>query len=196
MAYDLLVSERRKKKIENYYKNKLSDIKLLIDNVWDPHNVSAVARTVDGLGISTVYLYYTYNEFPKVHKVGKKTSASANQWIHFEKVKDLSQFVKGKKSQGFAFLGGHVSPSAKLLHQFKFPKKCIVLLGGESQGLSPELKSVCDDFIAIPMVGMVTSYNISVAAAIILYEIFCQMGQNLQLKPMEDFQTSFDSLRS
>lgn len=183
------VNESRQQKVQQYYTNKIPHLEVLMDNVWDPHNVSAVARTTDGLGISTIHLYYTYNKFPQLKKVGKKASASANQWIHFENIKDLSHFVTQKKSHGFVFLGAHVNSLAQPLHHFKFPSKCMILLGAESQGLSPELQEVCDDFLYIPMVGMVTSYNISVAAAIILYEAFCQKGKNLQLKPLEDFQT-------
>ena len=192
------MKERRKIKTLAYFKNKIPDTELLIDNVWDPHNVSAVARTADGLGLSQIDLYYTYNEFPDLQRMGKKTSASANLWMRFERIEDLSDFVTLKKSQDFVFLGADVRNSAKQLPQFQFPKKCVILLGAESQGMSPELQSVCDEFIYIPMVGMVTSYNVSVAAAIILYEVFRQKGQSLLLKPAEDFQNhyhrSFSSL--
>lgn len=185
------MKERRKIKTLTYYRNKIPDIELLIDNVWDPHNVSAVARTADGLGLSQINLYYTYNEFPDLQRLGKKTSASANLWMRFERIEDLSDFVTLKKSQGFVFLGADVRNSAKQLPEFKFPEKCVILLGAESQGMSPELQSVCDEFIYIPMVGMVTSYNVSVAAAIILYEVFRQKGQSLLLKPAEDFQNRY-----
>ena len=185
------MKERRKIKTLTYYRNKIPDIELLIDNVWDPHNVSAVARTADGLGLSQINLYYTYNEFPDLQRLGKKTSASANLWMRFERIEDLSDFVTLKKSQGFVFLGADVRNSAKQLPQFQFPEKCVILLGAESQGMSPELQSVCDEFIYIPMVGMVTSYNVSVAAAIILYEVFRQKGQSLLLKPAEDFQNHY-----
>ena len=80
--------------------------------------------------------------------------------------------------------------SAKQLPEFQFPEKCVILLGAESQGMSPELQSVCDEFIYIPMVGMVTSYNVSVAAAIILYEVFRQKGQSLLLNPRRTFKTT------
>ena len=182
------MNEHRKKRIEAYYRNKIPHVEILIDNVWDPHNVAAVARTADGLGISTIHLYYTYNEFPPLHKVGKKTSASANQWIRFAKIEDLSAFVAQKKSEGFQFLGAEVAESAQLLNQFVFPDKCVIIMGAESEGMSAELKTICDELIYIPMVGMVTSYNISVATALILYEIFRQKGSTLQLKPAEDFR--------
>lgn len=182
------MNERRKKRIAQYYQNKIPHVELLINNVWDPHNVSAVARTADGLGIAKINLYYTYNEFPPLHRVGKKTSASANQWIQFEKIQDLSHFVTQKKSQNFQFLGTDMGNFAQQLNRFVFPEKCVIVMGAESTGMSPEIQEICEEFIYIPMVGMVTSYNISVAAAIILYEIFRQKGGTLQLKPQEDFQ--------
>ncbi|MBF0278305.1 MAG: RNA methyltransferase [SAR324 cluster bacterium] len=186
------MNERRKNRIEAYYQNKIPNIEILIDNVWDPHNVAAVARTADGLGISVLDLYYTYNEFPKLHKVGKKTSASANQWIRFEKIENLSKFVEQKRSAGFQFLGTGMGGNAKQLNLFQFPEKCVIIMGSESTGMSPELKEICDELIYIPMVGMVTSYNISVAAALIMYEIFSQKGNALQMKPEEDFCNNYN----
>ena len=182
------MNSQRKQKIERYYQNKIPHVELFIDNVWDAHNVSAVARTADGLGIAKINLYYTYNEFPPLHRVGKKTSASANQWMAFEKVENLPRFVQEKKSQQFQFLGTKMAGSAQPLNHYRFPEKCVLLLGSESAGMSPEVEMLCDEFITIPMVGMVTSYNISVAAAIILYEVFRQKGTQLQLKPAEDFE--------
>ncbi len=186
------MNERRKKRIETYYQNKIPNVEILIDNVWDPHNVAAVARTADGLGIPVINLYYTYNEFPKLDKVGKKTSASANQWMRFEKIENLSEFVAQKKSAGFRFLGTEMGGETQQLNQFIFPEKFVIIMGGESTGMAEELKAICDEFIYIPMVGMVTSYNISVAAALIIYEVFRQKGGMLQLKPEEDFHNHYN----
>ncbi|MBF0289889.1 MAG: RNA methyltransferase [SAR324 cluster bacterium] len=184
------MNKRRKKLIEQYYQNKIENIELLIDNVWDPHNVSAVARTADGLGIRTINLYYTYNEFPKLNKVGKKTSASANKWMNFVKVTNLLEFAVQKKSEGFQFFAADIGPTAHLLNHFCFPDKCIIIMGSESSGMSTELKEICDGMIYIPMAGMVASYNISVAAAIILYEVFRQKGHTLCLRSGDDFHNN------
>src|SRR3989344_8560941 len=98
------VNEGRKRKIESYYINKIKDVELLIDNVWDPHNVAAIARTADGLGIEKINLYYTYNKFPDLREVGKKSSSSANKWIKFERINELRSFANEKKKQGWRFL--------------------------------------------------------------------------------------------
>lgn len=184
------MTEHRKKIITHYYQNKIPHTELLIDNVWDPHNVSAVARTADGLGISKINLYYTYNNFPNLNKVGKKTSSSANKWMQFEKIIDLDTFAQQKRQENYQFIGTDMCEGASTLTHYQFPEKCIIIMGAESGGMSEEIKSLCDQFIFIPMVGMVSSYNISVAAAMVLYELFKQKGNNLQLKTPEDFQNN------
>lgn len=179
---DSKINERRKKRIEGYYKNKLKDVELLMDNVFDVHNVAAISRTADGLGIDKINLYYTYNEFPDIKKRGKKSSSTANKWINFNKIIDLEDFVKQKKKEGYVFIGSKVGAGTKNLTNFKFPKKCIIILGSESLGMSEEIEKICDHFIYIPMVGMVESYNVSVASAIIMYELYKQKGSKLKLR--------------
>lgn len=176
------MNDRRKKLIENYYKNKIPSVELIIDNVWDPHNVAAVSRTADGLGIGKINLYYTYNKFPDFSKTGKKTSSSATKWINFEKIHDLDFFTQEKKKEGFKFIGSIAELSQPRLNDFKFPDKCIIILGSESKGMSSELMPICDQWICIPMVGMVESYNISVAAALLMYEVYRQRGEHLVLR--------------
>lgn len=178
----------RKKRIEAYYKNKIPNVEILIDNVWDPHNAAAVLRSCDGFGISKINLYYTYNEFPKLRGMGKKSSASANKWLELNRIKDLNAFVRMKKKAGFKFIGADIQKS-KNLTKFKFPEKCIIILGNENQGISEELKKVIDEFIFIPMVGFVRSFNISVSAAVVLYELFRQKGKGLKLTDLSADRT-------
>ena len=192
----------RKKRIESYYKNKLRDVELLIDNVWDIHNVSAIMRSADGFGIERINLYYTYdenpydkpgfsacqkssiskhNEFPNLKRQGKRASSSANKWLRFNKIQNLKKFSEEMKSRGFRFIAADMKKDAKNLISLKFPEKCVIIFGNEKDGISKELREICDDTVFIPMVGMVKSFNISVAASIILYELFRQKGKSLKL---------------
>ena len=176
------ISDKRKKLIDAYYANKIKDVEVLIDNVWDPHNVAALARSADGLGIEKIHLYYTYNAFPNLKKVGKKSSSSANKWIRFERIEDIKGFLTQRKKEGWSIIGAAAGKEAKRLDRFVFPEKCLLVFGAEHGGISPEIASECDAFVVIPMVGMVESFNISVAAAIIMYEVFRQKGSNLRLR--------------
>jgi len=179
------MTERRQQLIEAYYKNKLGGVEILIDNVCDPHNVAAVSRTADGLGIPLIHLYYTYNEYPTLKRLGHKSSASATQWMKYNRVDSLEEFVREKKGEGFRFLAAQRSSDSHLLHQYQFPEKSIILLGSEKKGLSPELNEICDESIVIPMVGMVESYNISVAASMILYQLFLQRQEEVEIFGLE-----------
>jgi tRNA (guanosine-2'-O-)-methyltransferase len=199
------MAEARAKKVEEYYKNKLNGVEILVDNVWDPHNVAALSRTADGLGIFKINLYYTHNKFPDVEKsengitfrapqnpkrqgffsfekVGKKSSSSANKWIKYEQILDLKKFASEKKKEGFVFVGADLNDKSLRLDNFAFPEKVILVFGAESEGISEEVRQICDKFVFIPMVGMVGSYNISVAAGIFMYELFRQKGKGLKLR--------------
>jgi tRNA (guanosine-2'-O-)-methyltransferase len=173
-------NERRQKLIESYYSNKLHNVEILVDNVCDPHNVAAVSRTADGLGIPKVLMYYTYNICPNMNRVGHGSSSSATKWMKYEKV-DIPALL-AKKEQGYTLIGTYMDHTATRLDKFEFPEKCVVMMGSEKDGLSPELYDICDKVIYIPMVGMVESYNISVAAAVTMYEIFKQQGQELDFE--------------
>jgi tRNA (guanosine-2'-O-)-methyltransferase len=170
------MNERRKKMIDAYNSNKIPDFELLLDNVCDSHNVAAVSRTADGFGVSKIHLYYTYNEFPEFDYNGHKSSASATRWMDFSTVEDPVEFAKRKKSEGYTLVGTYMDSTAGTVMDYDFSKKTIVMMGSEKFGLSPELQELCDELMYIPMVGMVQSYNISVSASLIMYELFRQRG--------------------
>lgn len=172
----------RQEKVARYYRNKIKDFAIIVDNFDDPHNVAALSRTADGLGVEKVYLYYTYNKFPDLKKKGKKSSSTANKWIKFEQISDLNAFVAEKKKKGWTIIGADECAGALNLTEFKFPEKCLLVMGAEHGGISPELRKVCDSFVFIPMVGMVESYNVSVAAGMFMYELFRQKGKSLALR--------------
>jgi len=175
------MNERRQKLVEKYYQNKIQGVSLVLDNVWDPHNVAAVSRSADGFGIETIYLYYTYNKCPNMRQVGSSSSSSANRWIRFERARDLS-FFHEKKAEGYQIWGADFQPEATNLTRCTIPDKCLIVMGSESKGISPELREIMDQYIFIPMVGMVESFNISVATSVILYEVYRQRGLNLSLQ--------------
>ena len=182
------MNSRRQKLIEAYRRNKIDGLELLLDNVHDPHNVAAVSRTADALGVRTIHLYYTYNTCPSMQTEGHKASASANRWIEYNEVLDLASFMSERRDQGYTIFGAAKQKDAVDASSMNFPRKTLILLGSEQYGLSSELRDIVDQFIFIPMVGMVESFNISVAASLLMYQIFQQRKAEL------DFEI-IDSLR-
>lgn len=146
---------------------------VVLENIHDPHNVSAILRTADAVGIDKVYLIYNSSKFPKI---GKVSSASAKKWVELEKysnVKDCFSELKKKKYKIFS-TGISSQLKSRTLFELDLTGKTAIVLGNEHSGVSEEaLKSADKNFI-IPMYGMVQSLNVSVAAAICFYEALRQ----------------------
>ena len=164
-------TERRIKKIISVLSKRQKDLTLIIDNIHDPHNVSAILRSCDAFGVHKIHLYYTTEQFPEL---GKKSSASARKWVEREKHKDAKSMIESLTRQGFRIIRTGFSEKAKSILEYDLTEPVAIILGNEHRGLSPELMELVDDELYIPMQGMVESLNVSVAAAIILYESWRQ----------------------
>ncbi|WP_461834006.1 TrmH family RNA methyltransferase [Desulfothermus sp.] len=164
-------TERRIKKIISVLSKRQKDLTLIIDNIHDPHNVSAILRSCDAFGVHKIHLYYTTEQFPEL---GKKSSASARKWVEREKHTDAKSMIESLTRQGFRIIRTGFSEKAKSILEYDLTEPVAIILGNEHRGLSPELMELVDDELYIPMQGMVESLNVSVAAAIILYESWRQ----------------------
>jgi len=142
-------------------------LRVVIENIHDAHNVSAIFRTCDAVGVPKITLLYTKESFPKIHKV---TSASANKWVDIEKFDDIKKCVESLRSEGFKIYASFLNKNAKNLYDLDLTQKVALVFGNEHRGVSDEMKTLADDLFYIPMRGMVQSLNVSVAAAVTLYE--------------------------
>jgi tRNA (guanosine-2'-O-)-methyltransferase len=161
------LTEKRIKKIRNVISARQLSLKLVLENIHDPHNVSAIFRTCDAAGIPRVSLIYNSEPFPKI---GKKSSASAFKWVEKEKYKSIEECYKKLKDDGFRIYAAAISDKAKNIYELDLTKKAAIVLGNEHRGLSDEALNLSDGQFIIPMYGMVQSLNVSVSAAIAIYE--------------------------
>jgi tRNA (guanosine-2'-O-)-methyltransferase len=143
------------------------DLTLVLANIHDPHNVSAIYRSCDAFGVGCVHLYYTRTPFPSL---GSKTSASARKWVESRRHGDREELRAALASQGMQVLATACSPEAIPLRRWDFRRPTAVILGNEHAGVDEELRPLADGELYIPMHGMIQSFNVSVAAAIILAE--------------------------
>lgn len=164
-------SERRLNKITSVLKARQHSLKLVLENVHDPHNVSAVFRTCDAAGIPAVSLIYNKEKFPRI---GKKSSASAYKWVEKEKFDSVDSCFNSLRENGYKIFASTISADSKDLFSLDFTQKSAIVLGNEHRGVSDKAAELADERFMIPMFGMVQSLNISVAAAIILYEALRQ----------------------
>lgn len=163
----LTVTEKRKEKIINAAKNRQFSLHLVLENIHDPHNVSAIFRSCDAVGVPNVSLIYNYEKFPKI---GKKSSASAFKWVEKVKYKTVDECFNSLRSNGFKIYTTAITENAVSLYDLDFTEKCAIVLGNEHRGVSDEAIKHADKCFSIPMYGFVQSLNVSVAAAVILYE--------------------------
>lgn len=160
-------TDQRLERIISTVNSRQFSLRVVLENIHDPHNVSAIFRTCDAVGIPNVSLLYTVEKFPKINRV---TSASANKWIEIEKFDNTAACVESLKREGFKIFSSFLDSSAKNLYELDLSGKCAIVFGNEHRGVSKELKELSDEIFYIPMRGMIQSLNVSVAAAVALYE--------------------------
>ena len=181
-------TERRLKRIEKVLTERQFSLRMVLENIHDPHNVSAIFRTCDAVGVPAVDLIYTFETFPQISKI---TSASSKKWIEQNKYDSVLDCVNNLKSEGFEVYGSILSESAESIYDVDFTKKIAIIMGNEHRGISEEITNLVDKQIYIPMHGMIQSLNVSVAAAVILYEA---QRQRLNKKMYEKSELSNNQL--
>lgn len=167
----LFKSDRRLQKITSVINLRQHSLAVILENIHDPHNVSAIFRTCDAVGVPKVSLIYNSEKFPKI---GKRSSASAFKWVEKEKFKSVHDCYTSLRNDGFRIYASSISEDSIDLYKIDFKKKIAVVLGNEHRGVSDEASNLADKKFKIPMFGMVQSLNVSVAASIILYEALRQ----------------------
>ena len=164
----------RLKKIQAVAKARQNGI-IVLEDIHDPHNAAAVLRTADAFGIQKVYFIFDKGEKFNPRKIGKATSSSANKWLDFEIFSSAKECYKKLKRQGYTILATVLDEKAESIFKTNLKRPKIALcFGNEHSGLSQEAIELSDAHIYIPMQGFVQSLNLSVTAAICMYELFRQ----------------------
>lgn len=163
----------RSAKIEAMNAARLPGVIVVLEDITDPHNAAAILRTCDGLGIGAVwYLFDTVESYdPK--SIGKLSSSTANKWVNTKTFTDRNALESELKVESYISMASTIhEPWAVELWDGDFTDGNIaVWVGNEHTGLSEAALLFCEQKITIPMRGMVESFNVSVAAALILAEI-------------------------
>ena len=182
-------TDKRTAKIIRVISSRQPSLKLVLENIHDPHNVSAIFRTCDAAGIPKVSLVYNSEPFPKI---GKKASASAFKWVEKEKYKSIELCYEKLHLEGFKIYASAISAKAKNIFDLEFTGKIAIAFGNEHRGLSGEAVDLADEIFFIPMYGMVQSLNVSVSAAITIYEA---LRQRLKKGLYDKSELSEDDIR-
>lgn len=153
-------------------KKRQPDLTVVLENVNDPHNISAVMRTCDAVGIQEVYILNT--DIPRHKKWGAKSSSSAAKWLTIHQFTDIQVCFEALRKKYNKIYLTHLSSNAVSLYQLNLTESVALVFGNEHSGVSDELVRLCDGNFIIPQVGIIKSLNISVACAVSLYEAYRQ----------------------
>jgi tRNA (guanosine-2'-O-)-methyltransferase len=161
----------RLEKIRRVLSHRQPDLTIVMENIHDPHNVSAMLRSADAVGVYEVQLVYTNTKFPKI---GKKSSSSASKWVGRRKFESIRECYDRLHDEGYAIYATRLDANARPLYDFDFSKKTALVFGNEHGGVTDEAAALADGTLIIPMMGMIQSLNVSVACAVTLYEALRQ----------------------
>ena len=160
-----LVAPDRLTLLDKVTRARRTDLTLLLDRFYDPHNNAAACRTAEAFGLTKVHAVPGSQGAALSHTVAQ----GVEKWIDFDVHPSTEAACAALKAQGFTLLGADVSgtPPEALP---PYDRICLVM-GAEKPGLSAIARERCDGFVSIPMVGMVESFNVSVAAALLVYAL-------------------------
>ncbi len=167
-------TEERIAKVERVLSTRQPDLRVVLEGVTLPHNASAIIRTCDAAGVSSIDLV---SPNPELLHLNGVVTTGADKWLDIGVYGSLSEIIPRLKAAGMTVAATGMSPDALPYTSYDFTRPTAILLGNESDGLTPEAFAMADSIIRIPMLGMVQSLNLSVSAAIILYEAMRQRSE-------------------
>ena len=166
------MTPQRDVRLTSVLNKRQPDITVVLENVFDPHNISAVMRTCDAVGIQDIYILN--HKIPPHRKWGEKSSSSAAKWLTIHQFTDPQACFEALRKNYNKIYTTHLSTDAVGLHELNLTQSVALVFGNEHSGVSDEIIAMADGNFIIPQVGIIKSLNISVACAVTLYEAFRQ----------------------
>lgn len=166
------MTPERNARLTSVLNKRQDDITVVLENVFDPHNISAVMRTCDAVGIQEIFILNT--RIGPHKKWGKKSSSSASKWLTIHQFTDADACFAALRGRYDTILTTHLAVNAISLYEADLTQRVALVFGNEHDGVSEEIRALSDGNFIIPQVGIIRSLNISVACAVSLYEAFRQ----------------------
>lgn len=169
-----LLTPERQSKILQVTKERCFDIHIVLENIYDRGNTSAVMRTGEGLGFANFDVIETFDKFKESNRV----TQGADKWVEVKKWKSTAEAIQHFKKNKIRICVTSLEAS-KPIHEVDFTTPLALVLGNEKDGISKEMLEAADERVIIPMPGFVQSFNISVAGALCMYQIYLNRLQKL-----------------
>jgi tRNA (guanosine-2'-O-)-methyltransferase len=150
------------------------DLTVVMENIYDAHNVSAMLRSCDAVGAATAHLVYDIEEIPQI---AGGISVSAHRWLDLKRHESIADCYAALRADGFAIYATTLGEFSHDLYDLDLSGPTAFVFGNEVRGVSDDAARMADGTVFIPMMGMVESLNVSVACAVSLYEALRQRRQ-------------------
>ena len=181
---------RRFERLRSVLNQRMADLTVLVEHVEKPHNLSAILRSCDAVGVLEAHAV-SFSGRPRTFN----TAQGSQRWVPLHDHADIGSAISHLKQRGFRLFGTNLSVDARDYRDCDFTGPCAFVLGAEKWGLTEEATALMDQAVYIPMRGMVQSLNVSVATATLLFEALRQRQvaglapQNGEGIPAGDYDT-------
>lgn len=189
-----LITPNKQHKITQNIKLRTRHITLVLEDIFQPHNASAILRTVECQGIQDLYLVEHRNTFNPTGGIAKGSS----YWLDLHRYKKIDDCIKDLKRNGYRIIATTPHAQACTISELPLTQKCALIFGTEHVGLSTYALNHADEYVTIPMYGFTESYNVSVSVALCLYELNKRLRQSdiaWQLSQEEQLDVQLQWLR-
>lgn len=166
------MTPERRERISKVLDRRQADLTIVMDNISDPHNISAVLRSCDAVGIASVHVVNSME--PNHLRYEHYSSASAGKWMPIHEHYSAKACISALRQQGFRILTTDLHEEATDLYKVNFLEPVALVFGNEKLGVSDEMRKLADGNMLIPQMGMIPSLNISVACAVSIFEAMRQ----------------------
>lgn len=160
------LSKKRHDKMRRVLESRQTDLRVFLDKVHKPHNVSAIVRTSDAVGVHNVHAVLAEGRY----RCHPDFAAGNHRWVKVHVHQNVHEPLAELREQGHQILAAHLSDRAVDFRTVDYTKPTVIVMGAEKDGISEDVAGLVDQHIVIPMLGLGQSLNVSVAAAIILFE--------------------------
>jgi len=168
--YDLLspfLTDARKQRFAEVLGQRTNWVTAVTEDLFDPHNISAVLRSCDGFGIQSAHIIEVNNPY----RVSPGVAKGAAKWLDIERHTDTTHALRDLKSRGFAICCTTPHTDDTTPEELPLDRPVALVFGSEGPGITDAARAEADHFVRIPMYGFTESFNISVAAALTLQTI-------------------------
>jgi tRNA (guanosine-2'-O-)-methyltransferase len=165
------IAPERFAKFQSVAANRQLDLAVVLENVHDPHNIGAIMRSCDSVGVSEVFIVYSDDHKNLLRQyVGNRAASGAKKWIKISFYDSIVSCFEVVRTRYDKIYGTKLDTNSQSLYDLDMTQRCALVFGNEHTGLTEQASHLLDGNFIIPQVGMTQSLNVSVACAVTLFE--------------------------